>query len=259
MNRERQIETIDLTQEPNDHFTSLPPELLHLVFGYLFPTHSPDKAFREEDRPSNSNQRTTPHPLECLASTCTSLRGEIDAWAHHFLVTHQSITKYAPLKTSARQAVRNHLRLLLAWTQRHCIFCGKKSARSAILMNGLRCCSTCDRVHWPDKITKTAARDEYCLKDHHLLPHQHIGVWSQGVWKGVHPWKCPKIRYGTYMSSGVATTIFLRSEVETLATFLHGNLKNFLAMRRESKEERRRRKEAKQQKSETVFLSLPPG
>ena len=114
-------------------------------------------------------------------------------------------------------------------------------------MNGLRCCKTCDREHWPDKITKTEARMHYDLKDEHLLPESVVSPTSA---KLLHEYPgLPRVRYGTYITSNVPTTMFLRKDVEALAKLAHGDLKAHLAKRQADRDERRKKaKELKARK-----------
>lgn len=238
-------DTIDLTLEPKDHLTTLPSELLHIIIGYLFPSHEPelDRQLEEISRPdSKQDNKQASYSLDFLAATCRTLRAEVNTWARVFLTQHGDITKYKPFKTAKLQSQRNFLRGrggLLTWAGKHCVFCGKASNRHAILMNGLCCCSVCDKNQWPDKITKTDAKNRYDLKDHHLLPHHH----SAGKLLVKHP-GLPKVRYGIYISSNVETTMFLKKDVEALAELAHGDLKAHLEKRQTEREERKRRMKA---------------
>jgi len=234
---------IDLTIEPKDHLTVLPPELIHSICDFLFPTHQPDLAFQNED------PTTRRHDLNSLATTCRTLQGEVNSWAAHFLRQHATITKYKDLKTTKLQANRNFLRGkggLLTWAEKHCIFCGKASSRSAILVNGFRCCKQCDKEQWPDKITKTKAKDEYDLKDHHLLPaNARVGTPRQ-------PDNIGRPRYGTYVTSNVVTTMFLEADVRALAKIVHGDFEAHRKRKQEEAEERKRRKAAKEEKAKAA-------
>ena len=248
--------------KPRDHLTALPSELQHLIFGYVFPTHEPDKAF-ELETTYYEKRGPASHPLDYLAATCRSLRGEVMEWSLHFLMRHHNITKYKPLKTVKLQARRNLLRGrggLLTWAEKNCVFCGKPSSRSAILVNSLRCCVACDKEQWPDKITRSDAKKQFDLKDHHLLPHHHHSP-SAAKLLAKHPGGLPKLRYGTYMSSNVATTMFLKKDVEALAILAHGDLKAHLTKRQADREERSRKlkgtKERKQ--AEAAHLRTPQG
>jgi hypothetical protein len=117
-------------------------------------------------------------------------------------------------------------------------------------MNGFHCCKDCDEAQWPDKITKSAAREEYHLTDHHLLPHQQRTPISAKM-LAKHPGGLPTLRYGTCMTAGVPTTFFLREDVEALAILAHGDLKAHLAKRKVEREERSRKiKATKAAKSE---------
>ena len=249
---------VELVAEPRDHLTSLPSELQHMIIGYLFATHEPDKAF-DSDIYDIRKSIGASHPLDFLAATCRSLRGEIMQWSLHFHTQHQDLTKYTPLKTAKLQARRNLLRGrggLLTWSEKNCVFCGKTSTRSAILMNGFRCCNVCDKQQWPDKITKSDAKKKYDLKDNHLLPH-HYHSPSAAKLLAKHPGGMPKMRYGTSMSSNVPTTMFLEKDVEALAVLAHGDLVAHLAKRQADREERSRKLKATKAKKEADAARLP--
>ncbi|KAI7282147.1 hypothetical protein KC345_g3705 [Hortaea werneckii] len=145
---------------------------------------------------------------------------------------------------------------LLPWKETHCIFCGKPSRRHAILVSSFRCCSACDKHEWPEKITKTRAKTEYYLRDQHLFPpraaspspsppslttsphpDQHNPSSPTSLMKerkkkdGPSDYGPPllsraaprrPIRYGSYISSNVATTMFLERDVRRLAEAVHG-------------------------------------
>lgn len=100
-------------------------------------------------------------------------------------------------------------------------------------MNGLRCCRTCDREQWEAKITKTEAMKTYKLKEHQLLPPYPMLRNYPGL---------PKLRYGTYFSAGVLTTMFMREDVAAFAELAHsdftGHLEKRTAARRRSKKDR---------------------
>lgn len=247
---------IDLTAEPKDHLTSLPPELQHIIFDFLFAQHEPDIAFSDYAASLSPHQPAS-HPLDFLAATCKPLRGQMMDWARHFLTRHQDITKHKPLKTAKLQSQRNFLRGrsgLLTWAEKSCVFCGKKSTRSAILMNGLRCCGACDKQQWPDKITKTEAKRKYDLKDHQILPHLEFA----GKLLIRHPGGLPKLRYGTYVSTGVATTMFLRKDVVARASLVHGDLRAHLKKREADREERNRKAVAMKAAKAALAAQLPP-
>ncbi|RMZ18421.1 hypothetical protein D0862_00394 [Hortaea werneckii] len=277
---------VDLTTEPKNHLTSLPPELIHLICDYLFPEHYPDIAFHPNHNNYHSNK---PHPLENLAATCHTLHSTINTWALHFLRQHSQITKYRDLANPKKQQIRNFLRApnnhhsnnnnnsstsnpskpsnpkpplsLLPWKDRHCIFCGKPTQRHAILISSYRCCSACDKREWPEKITKTRAKTEYYLNDHHLFPraspssltaypsaHDPLtdvkgGSRYYGRLRGPRP-----IRYGSYISSNVATTMFLERDVRRLAEEVHGTgfggWEGYKERRSAAAEERRKKRVA---------------
>ncbi|RMY78831.1 hypothetical protein D0863_00420 [Hortaea werneckii] len=292
---------VDLTTEPKDHLTSLPPELIHLICDYLFPEHYPDIAFH----PNHNNYHShKPHILENLAATCPTLHSTINTWALHFLRQHSQITQYRDLAKPQNQETRNFLRAspnnhlsnstskpgqtnsnrkpplsLLPWKDRHCIFCGKPSQRHAILVSSFRCCSACDKREWPEKITKTRAKTEYYLSDQHLFPpvvspsssltsnpptrddpsnstqreagkkkkkegkHERARNEDQLLRYPPRP-----IRYGSYISSNVATTMFLERDVRRLAEEVHGvevgGWEGYKERRTAAAEERRKKRVA---------------
>ncbi|GIZ41212.1 hypothetical protein CKM354_000452500 [Cercospora kikuchii] len=253
-----------LPSPPPDHLTALPSELLQNIISYLFPTHEPDKVLHRRA------PRTTPHDLERLSNTCRILHHEVHAWAQHFLLQHQSITKFKPPQNALPSAKRkkqptktptmsqtNYLRnrnrssqALLTWSTTKCTFCGKPSSRSAILMNGLNCCSTCDSTHWPDKITKTAALKEYDLKPYHL-DTSLAEDWDPAQVAWIHR---EKVRYGVYICQGAPTTMFLRKDVAARAREVHGRWwKEHLARKKEGREKRRENKKKKLAEEERVL------
>lgn len=233
------------TTAPTSHdgLTRLPPEIIQQIASYLYATHVPNKAYYD------TNYKP-PVSLLDLAATSKSLNTQVNDWAHHILHQHRSITKYKDFKTPAAADKQRPLKFLLNWTSKSCVFCGKKSVRSAILMNGLRCCRTCDRDQWPDKITKSAALKEYHMKEHQLLPDRHQAFKLLTRYPGL-----PAPRYGTYYSMGVLTTIFLRKDVKALAELAHGDLRGHLGKREEARKERARKKrEAAEKKRKAIVV-----
>lgn len=222
-----------------------------MIFDHLFFRHTPDKALYEADHDwrytDEVDMSTCNQPLDYLSASCKLLRAEINDWAIHFMTTHSDITKFQMPKTAKKDKTFNMLRGrkgLLSWAYIHCMFCGKKSSRNAILMNGLRCCAKCDKAQWPDKITKTAALDEYNLKDRHLFLHRkhdsHMPLTESER-------RLPRTKYGVYRSTGVLTHMFLRKDVERLAAALHGDLDAHLAKRKVDREERKKKMEEKRE------------
>ncbi|TKA33535.1 hypothetical protein B0A50_00370 [Salinomyces thailandicus] len=234
--------SVHLTTDSKDYLTVLPPELLHNICDHLLPNHDPQVALHSTPSTTSIAQ---PHALDHLSATCRSLRAEVQSWAHHFLRAHARITRYKELKTPKLQAKRNLLRGkggLLTWAAKHCIFCGKSSNRSAILVSGLKCCAKCDKAQWPDKITKTAAKTTYDLKDHQLLGQAHSSA--------IHPQgspPLPALRYGTYITSNVPTTMFLEPDVRARAQLIHGDLALHASRRAAAAAERQRKKAVKDQ------------
>ena len=163
-----------------DHLTALPPELIHHIVSYIFPTHRPDLAWHLDELNAEKAHSSSGchHTLDYLAGTCKGLRSSVKDWAETFLRQHREITKYSTTASKRKGKPRDKwLRGgggLLWWTERHCVFCGRPSKRLAVFMNGFKCCKDCDRDQWPDKMTKTEACDQYDLTDRHLLPHKEM-------------------------------------------------------------------------------------
>ena len=243
------VGVVDLTLPAMDRLTALPPELLQMIISYLFPTHKPDIAF--EEHRDNTNRLKSQHPLDFLAATCRTLRAEVNDCAETFLRQHQDITRYQASVARTKGVPRqNWLRGrggLLWWSARNCLSCGKATQKAAIFMNGLHCCQDCDDVHWPKKITKTAAMQDFHLTGHHLLPHKErtpMPAKLRAELDAKCPGGLPKLRYGTLISNGVATTLFLKVDVEALARVVHGDLEVHLAKRKVEREERSQKLQA---------------
>ncbi|RMX85261.1 hypothetical protein D0867_15896, partial [Hortaea werneckii] len=252
---------LDFTTEPKDHLTSLPPELIHLICDYLFPEHYPNIAFH----PNHSNYHSSkPHTLENLAATCHTLHSTINTWALHFLRQHSQITKYRDLADPQNQETRNFLRAstnhhlsnstskpgqtrsnkklplsLLPWKDRHCIFCGKPSQRHAIL-------HLFSPVSSPSLTSYPRARDDpsdSTWREAKKKEGKQEGARNedQSLRRRPRP-----IRYGSYISSNVATTMFLERDVRGLAEEVHGTgdggWKGYKERRTAAAEERRKKR-----------------
>ena len=61
-------------------------------------------------------------------------------------------------------------------------------------------------------------------------------------------------RYGTYVSSNVPTTMFMRKDVEALAKLAHGDLKEHLAKKAGDLAERRRKSAEAKAKAAAAWL-----
>ena len=242
---------------PIDHLTTLPSELLQNIASYLFATHEPNIAYSNNDSKRGGRKVAKLQDLDRLAATCHTLRNEVMDWAHHFLIEHRSITSYNNtltfLKSKAAKKARptlgpNYLRRnktvgLLPWSAQRCNFCGKRSARSAIMMSGLKCCSDCDKKEWSDKITKTDAMKEFDLKDYQLLPHLDPEKTNRFRNLGI-----PRLRYGTYICQGGVTTMFMREDVRRFAEQVHGGLREHMAQRAAQREKLKKTREKNKEK-----------
>ena len=196
---------------PADHLTTLPSEILQNIASYLYATHIPDKAFIElglrhiDELPSPT---AFPPDLPNLSLTCKRLYHQTNEWARHILLRHHPITKTKTNTNPAKKTkkTKHHppaptpLTILLHWTAQNCVFCNRASrSRSAILMNGLRCCHKCDEREWPDKITAREAKEQYrtfAAEVPQGLPHV-------------------RLRYGTHVSSrGACEAVYARGDLE---------------------------------------------
>ncbi|KAL1303736.1 hypothetical protein AAFC00_007081 [Neodothiora populina] len=158
----------DSSDSPLSLIEDLPPELLHHICGYLFTAHDPDRSVLATEVPS---------PLIDLAGTSRALRDAVETYCRRTLLSWASITKYdGVLPKPSKKVTKSHRGVLLRWRKTHCVFCGKKSVRKAVLRTGFGCCAKCDKLEWPDKITKTAAKKDYHLSDDHLFPDREDGL-----------------------------------------------------------------------------------
>lgn len=82
----------------------------------------------------------------------------------------------------------------------------------ALMYNTIRCCRKCDKKEWPDKITMTAALNNYNLTK--------LDLFTPNVLYPENPF--PVLRFGIYDCMGVYTTMFMKDEVEERAGLIHG-------------------------------------
>jgi len=234
-------------QHAHDHLTTLPSEILQQISSYLYTAHDPDQALHALDDHHSGVpfKPRVPRDLANYARASKRLYQQANAWAHLHLHTHRAVTKYRVYKTpkaAAKQLLQAPLQKLLQWTARHCVFCGKTSSRTAILMNGLNCCRLCDREQWPDKITDTEARKQYKLF-RHRYPMQS-SVLRREV-------PSAKLRYGTYFCMGVCTTMYVRKDLEAFEDAIRESVDPAVI----KKERRRERiKTAKERKTMVVVI-----
>ncbi|PNS18399.1 hypothetical protein CAC42_6216 [Sphaceloma murrayae] len=201
---------------PSDPLTALPPELIQQILSYLLPAHTishPGPAYYYSTQYPVSwptvKQRFAPlapgNSLSALSATCQSLNCAVQAFSHRLLRSWSHIKPYKVLKTPSLEARRDHLSELYSLMRSHCVFCGKKSIRRAILMNELGCCASCDKKEWPGKITRTDAKRKYALRDEHLF-----------TWGEARPDHWPVCRFGKYVVMSNMCLMFLENEVEAL-------------------------------------------
>lgn len=221
----------------HDQFNGLATELKHQIFSYVHTSHFPDKAKFE-----NWGRYKAPRPdLLSLALVSKPMYAEVSSWAHGFMLKHTTITKYRERKTAKAAAKQNPLNKFIHWSKHKCAFCGKTTVRTAILMNGLKCCTDCDRKQWPDKISKTDAKKKYHLSEEMLIPPltRYGGRSTKGF-------KRPT--YGTYFCQGTLTTMFDEADVRRFAELAHGgssNLEADMEKREKTRVERQRKQEEK--------------
>lgn len=132
---------------------SLPIELHHQICTYLFPQHDPMRGHYPST--SSSNKHLLNHePLISLAASSLTLANAVETFSRTLLLQWQPLTKFHGSSSipKARKAKTTHRGLLIRWRDTHCVWCGKKSWRKAVLCSGLGCCRGCDKERWPDKI-----------------------------------------------------------------------------------------------------------
>lgn len=99
------------------------------------------------------------HSYLTLSVVSKTLNGLIEAYSAHLVAARRA--RFPKTKIPLTPKGTNRQRLLqLIWAI--CEFCGKKSARRAILAHELVCCKKCDQDEWPTKITMT----ESCKRSH---------------------------------------------------------------------------------------------
>lgn len=84
-----------IVREQKDYLTTLAPELQHMIFDYLLPSHEPDKAFEDAETTTTEKKGKKPnvHPLDYLAATSKGMRDEVNEWALRSLAKWREITK----------------------------------------------------------------------------------------------------------------------------------------------------------------------
>ena len=127
----------------DDHLSTLPIELIHHITGYLLPTHDAGRSTLEHEATS---------PLLPLAHTNTALNSAVESYCRSKLLQWSSLTKFQGQMPKSKKAKTTHRGLLLRWKRTHCVWCGRRSQRKAVLATGFACCADCDRKYWPDKI-----------------------------------------------------------------------------------------------------------
>jgi hypothetical protein len=168
---------IDLNDQSQGPLNKLPTELFHRICEYLFPTHNPNYVIMEPNDPSFVDPYKTPrcsHPLDYLAATGKDFRYKINGWASHKARQYRNI---ADLEHNRLRSLRSNILLghnllrhksagLLTWSETCCVFCGEETLRSAVFMNGLRCCKDCDDQQW----TKFDPETDLYVPFHKLQP-----------------------------------------------------------------------------------------
>ena len=129
------------------HIEELPIELLHHIISHLLPTHNANRSTLEADAPS---------PLLDVAASSRTLCRAVESYSRTTLLQWSTVTKFRGQMPKSKTANVSHRGFLLRWKRSHCVWCGKKSQRKAILCNGFGCCSACDKKQWPEKIVHTA-------------------------------------------------------------------------------------------------------
>ncbi|KAF2238962.1 hypothetical protein EV356DRAFT_563635 [Viridothelium virens] len=234
----------------------LPNEILDHILGYLIGPFCGRPGATGLDWPDpvpSSNKYESAvnvQPLFQLAMVSRHLNTLVEDFCRRLLFQYQSIGLLKSSKDGVIHATKGsrpvvqivskrkeaHRCVWVKWSRQHCVFCGKKSVRRAVFNNQLRCCQSCDRKRFPEKITMTAAMNQFDLKRHHLFKH---AVYRGGYWE----YGSPNIRCAAYDCQGVLTRLFFRSDVAELARRVHGDFDAHMRVR----EERRRKLAEKKQ------------
>jgi hypothetical protein len=164
-----------------------------------------------------------------LAATSRHIRAAVSSWARSFLLQHTTgdgdkhndnrkageipipLSMNPDSNSLKKSGISTYLRgrrSLLTWSETHCAFCGGSTWRHDTFVNSLCCCLNCDRTVWPNKVTKTAAKREYGLKDTDLFVDGKVAA--------------PGLRMGKDRPRGRAATVFLRSDLQALSDRIRG-------------------------------------
>lgn len=140
---------VDMNNRPENSLEALPHELVHHICSYVLPTHEPNRSTLADSVPSGLTQ---------LAATGRSLHMAVEAYSRTTLLKWAGVTKSDGKLPKSKKSKKSFRGILTRFTRKHCVFCGAKSQRKAILRTGFGCCAQCDRKEWPDKIVRVFDR-----------------------------------------------------------------------------------------------------
>ena len=214
----------------NTNLQNLPLEVLFTIFEFLSPLP------RATVSRSLNVPRETPefHPFLALSIVSRTLRLALISFLRG-LILHNHIIPFKRLRTVLADNTRDIsqyapviLREWLRATTRNCFACGKHAHRRAIMDSTMVCCTRCDQVHWPNKITMTDAIKKYDLKKLELfgglLPTNLGGPPCESLTKdGLIPQR-RGLPYGQKFVCGMLTTMFMEEDVRELARKKHQSM-----------------------------------
>ncbi|TKA72701.1 hypothetical protein B0A55_06487 [Friedmanniomyces simplex] len=257
-----------------DFISRAPPEVLDHILSYCVRDHDPEAAVKM-DSPVPGQEAHT-HVLVSLAAMSTRFRDCVESFSFRQLMADPARTGFKtnaekeaaipdrrkPTRRSARLAGsspgnRRVYRIeFLSYLTTHCVGCNKYCWRTAVMLNGVACCSQCEHTLLGGTIVSsipyllpfaacanfsqflTDALKEFDLRDYMLIPTRKPGPRAKHT-------NLPLIPYGT-KKSGTALGIghcisyrFYRKDVERIARLVHGDVKGHLKKKRKERKDRK--------------------
>lgn len=166
------------TGDGRDLLSTLPAETLNQILSHCVATHEPDKAVEIEA----GTYKPVPHPFYTLASMSRHFKVHVEDFCLRFLRKHKEMTLFksdeevavaeaektkdwrrsARIKTKPvkpEKDARVYRMELIRWMRLHCFFCKARYCKPAVFMNGICCCSACDKKEWPDRMVSDRESD----------------------------------------------------------------------------------------------------
>ncbi|KAK6406804.1 hypothetical protein LTR95_018622 [Oleoguttula sp. CCFEE 5521] len=236
-----------------DFISKMPAEILEEITSHCVLDHEPERALHHKKHPATSLR---PHALNSLAAMSQPIYHAVEGFAARFIHLNrtQMHLREKPVDKTCRRSTRLaskpqpeperrvYRRELLSVLVYRCVFCLQwAGSRTAALSNMNTVCAPCEgkRLDGNSLIKLTDARTDYDLRDYHLLKSKQPGPRAKSVDNipailyGV---KC----YGLAMPPFVEVTsyYFRRSDVEAVATLVHGDVKTHMATKTDQKIDR---------------------